>query len=96
MANRIAGNVYILDTASGNVTIPWPGKMKIESVLFWASTTAGRLILTEASTADAIVSLGMPEVGVGGGNNGQYLGGVEVQELKVLTLTAGTAWLYLK
>jgi hypothetical protein len=93
MANRIVGNVYIVDSSTGNVAMSWPSKAKIGSVAFWSTNTTGEVIFTGADTTNVVIRLANP-------NNaattvGLYLGGVNYTEMKVPTLTAGTAWFYL-
>lgn len=92
MANRIIGNVYILDTSSGNVPLPLPSKARVSAVKFWSTDTTGLMRLSAANTTDIVVELANSQdddntVGI-------YLGGVEFTDLKLPTLTAGTAWVY--
>lgn len=105
MANRIAGSVIIVDSAMGNAFIlnsaNMPvhlGKLKVNSIAFWSADTTGRLIITEADTTNCVCSLGWVNGGSGFqaatqttsfGNSQPFEG------LKVPTLTAGTAWVYL-
>lgn len=93
MANRIIGNTYILDTASANVALPWPTNAKIAAVKLWSTDTTGIVELTAASTLDVLVKL----VNSQDDDNtvGIYLGGVNFSsDIKMPTLTAGTAWVY--
>ncbi len=103
MANRIVGSVLIIDSAMGNALILTSANSPMQytffhtnSVAFWSSDTTGRLIITGASTADHLVSMGWV-----GGNGGAATQSTEfgqkqvLTDLKVPTLTAGTAWLYL-
>lgn len=97
MANRIAGNVLIIDSAMGNAPVLLSSSQiknfKLGSVAFWSSDTTGSLILALASTADVILRLGNS---VNNGNTtGIILNGVNLHDLKVPVLTAGTAWCYL-
>lgn len=93
MANRIAGNVYIID--SGSISLPWPGThVKIQGVGFYSTDTSGELQLTMASNTLNIVFW------LRNNNNQpyflpQYLGGVNFEQLRVQILTAGTGFLYL-
>ena len=93
MANRIVGNVYILDTGSANTALPWNSGTHIQSVAFWSTDTTGRMVLSGADTTNHVVVLENPNddettVGI-------YLGGVPFSEMKLPTLTAGTGWIYL-
>jgi len=91
MANRIVGNVYIIDTVGD---LDGPDNLKINSIAFWSTDSTGALILcVKATSANELVKL----------NNNQnqaftvplHLGGVYLKDVNVKTLTAGTAWLYL-
>lgn len=94
MANRIVGNVYIIDSANGNTAIPWLDGTKIATITFWSSDSTGKLQITGASTADVLFQVTNP---VNVPNTvGAYLGGNYFKDVvKILTLTAGTAWVYL-
>lgn len=96
MANRIAGNVLIIDSAMGNSPVMLSSqinKYKLGSVAFWSSDTTGNLVLSLADTTNTILRLGNS---VNAGNTtGIVLNGVTLQDLKVPALTAGTAWCYL-
>ena len=93
MANRIVGNVYIIDTGSANGAIPWLRDAKVASVAFWAADTTGEIIISTVDTTDVIVRLTAS-------NNPAsvsqlFLGGVNFPDvIKIPTLTAGTAWIY--
>lgn len=92
MANQILGNIYILDTGSGNTSIPWNVGSRIQSVAFWSTDSTGLMELSMANTSQVIVKLANP-------NNadttvGIYLGGLSVTEMKLPVLTAGTGWIY--
>lgn len=95
MANRIVGNIVIVDSAMGNSSILTPNpKLKAATVAFWSPDTTGNLILTGISTADHVVRLTNPN------NNPTTVGivmpDVYLEDIKVPTLTAGTAWIYLR
>lgn len=107
MANRIVGNVIIIDSAMGNNFILTSANQAIQisnihanAVMFWSSDTTGRLIISSADTTNHLVSLGWLVSGTGGGlapsNQSTQFGQKQtVSDLKVPTLTAGTAWIYL-
>ena len=94
MANRIVGNVYIIDTGSANTALPWLQNTNIQSIRFWGSTTAAQVIFTGADTTNVVARLAISEVGTLGGTDDLFLGGIDFSEMKVPTLTAGTAWIY--
>ena len=104
VANRLVDNVIVVDSAMGNFSVVGGASANItifnvNAVSFWASSTLGDFILTGANTAaDHIVRFGYINAGSGIVNSLQsmYLGGVVFSSLKVLTITAGTAWVYLK
>ena len=92
VANQIVDNVYILDTSSANLPLPWPASGRIQAVLFWSSDTTGSCILTGANTTQVLVRLSNPINAPG--TVGAVLGGVIIGSAKLPTLTAGTAWVY--
>lgn len=100
MANRIEGNTIIVDSAMGNsflltsaTTIININKLKISTIAFWSSDTTGAFRLSGTNTTNCFVHLTNPN------NNattvGAVIGGVNFTDVKVPTLTAGTAFLYL-
>ena len=100
MANRLRGNVIILDSAMGNAyvlnsaAVVVDKQWAIQSIAFWSTGTDGVIRFSHEDTTDVIVVLENPNqfdatVGI-------YLGGVRLDELKVPTLTAGTAFIYLR
>ena len=110
MANRIRGNVIIIDSAAGNNGIiqSGTGNMSILSVnafAFWSSDTLGKCVftldVTAGAVADNVVVFQSLANGTGGNTErGQtqwysFASPQKFQNLKVPTLTAGTAWIYL-
>lgn len=95
MANRIVGNVYIVDSALNNVSLPWPQGGRIQTIRAWFSATNGLVRFTGSDTTNAICILtpdaNMP---VSGTTPESHLGGVRFDEMKVPVITAGTAWIY--
>ena len=93
MANRIVGNVYILDTVTGDTPIAG-GKFNVSSFSFWGSTTDGLCELCVTSSLNVIFKA---EVGSPGGEGplNVYVNTI-FDEIRVKTLTAGTAWMYLQ
>ena len=83
MANRIIDNVYILDTGSANVLIPWPNTAKVMGI----GLTGTEVRISGADTTNVLVRLTSNEY--------RYLGGVNFgPDIKLPVLTAGTAWVY--
>lgn len=111
MANRIAGNTIIIDSAAGNAFIVdtisnSAGQLKhfhVNQVSFWSSDSTGRMQLSETDTTNVIVSYSWITVGSNGAAfimlpaTQQTSFGQEqpLENLKMPTLTAGTAWIYL-
>ena len=97
MANRIVGNVIIVDSAMGNSPVLSSSaqlhKFKLGSVAFWSSDTTGSLVLSGTNTSNTYLRLGNS---VNSPNTtGIVLDGVTLHNLKVPVLTAGTAWIYI-
>ena len=106
MANRIVGNVYILDSQeSAAISLAWPTNAKIKCAAFWSNDTSGRMILTMGGNSNnAVISFGyVTQVQAASGNlivitpatQSLPLDGAYFDQLAVATLTAGTGWLYL-
>lgn len=94
MANRIVGSVYYIDSALNNVSLPWLAGARIQSISLWSADSTGTVIFTGANTTDVVARLSSPANGNTGQTNHIYLGGVRFDEMKVPTITAGTAWIY--
>lgn len=92
MANRIVGNTYILDTGSANTPLPW-NHGKIMAAAAWFSGPTGLAIFSGANTTDVVIRLAAT-LSTGASTDKIFFGGVDFQEMKLPTLTAGTAWLY--
>lgn len=95
MANRLVGNVIILDTSADNFTVP--SNMKIAAVALYGLDTSSRLTLTYPTSADSFVSLSnqnaLPGLSsITFGSNGVYF---SAAFLRVDTLIAGTGFVYL-
>lgn len=105
MANRISGSVIIVDSGMGNALILTSAnmpvhisKLKVNSIAFWSADTTGRLQISEADTTNIVVSMGWVNGGSGfqGATQTTSFGNSQpFESLKVPTLTAGTAWIYL-
>lgn len=96
MANRLVGNVWIIDTVGALSTQPSTGRsnLKVRSVGFYAiDTTAAVNLAMVANTTNIIfplrTSISTPNFNV------FEVSGVLVDELTAITVTAGTAYLYL-
>lgn len=94
MANRIIGNVYIIDSALNNVSLPWPTKAKVMGVGAWFSGGTGEARFTGADTTDTVLRLVAANSGINATYNYHYLGGITFDEMKIPVLTVGTAWIY--
>lgn len=107
MANRIAGSVVIVDSAMGNAFILTSAnmpvqitKMKVNSISFWSSDTTGAMQVSESNTTNVICQFTWIVNGAGTGfqaaTQSTSFGNAQPFEgLKIPTLTAGTAWIYL-
>ena len=94
MGNRIEGNVYILDTQSGNTEIPFPSAA-ILGIAGWFSGPTGEVQLSGSNTTNVIVRFTATN-SAGASSNYMYLGDLGVDEIKLPVLIAGTAWIYFK
>ena len=108
MANRINGNVIIVDSAMGNAVLLTSAnqainidELSVSAFGFWAVDTTSAILLTEANTALDIVFLqGYFVNGAGTSTNPRmittsFANPVKFGNLKVPTLTAGTGFIYL-
>lgn len=92
MANRIRGNVYIVDTVGDLPEIA----LSVQSVAFYSSDTTGELMVScYSNTTDVVIHVR--------NNQSQpftlplYLGGIELDDrLTINRCTAGTAFFYLR
>ena len=109
MANRINGNVIIVDSGMGNSLILTSANLvvnldevKVSAFAFWVADTTSNITLTHANTAlDLVFKFDY----VQGGTNGAILGPalhqfpfatpIRFGNLKVPRLTAGTGFIYL-
>lgn len=96
MANGIVDQIYILDTSSANLSIPIPTKFRINTIRAWFADSSGKAVFTSANTTQAIcvLSASFTPAAVGGFTDEANLRGVIISDLKLPTLTAGTAWIY--
>lgn len=95
MANRIRGNVVIID-ATGIVDFPGAGSQaKVSFIAFWASDSTGAMKLAfQANSSDVIVNMASP-VNQPNTTTFRFPGNQYLQSLKCNTLTAGTGYIYL-
>lgn len=93
MGNRLLDNVYILDTGSGNVSIPWNSGSRINAISWWFADSSGDLQLSLSNTTNVIFRQVHDASNNADQSSHAYLG-VAVTELKLPVLTAGTAWIY--
>lgn len=93
MANRIVGNVYIIDSTLTNLSYLFA---KIRGVALYGTDSTSRLTITYvSSTADAIFALGNQINSPG--TTGITFGGdgfTVADTMRVLLLTAGTGFIY--
>lgn len=95
MANRLLGNVYIIDSALNNVALPWPSKARIKAVAAWFVSGAGEVRISGADTTNHLIRLVSAQSGLNATYNFHYFGGVDFnEEIKVPVVTNGTAWIY--
>jgi len=109
MANRIVGNIIIVDSAMGNnLMLLGPKNLtdyKIQAISFFAVSTLANVIITQANTStDVVFNCNYITIGILSANNGFVVSnpqqvnfplGLKTSDLKVPTLAAGTAYLYL-
>ena len=111
MANRINGNVIVVDSAMGNsfvldsaTLLRNLGQYKIQAVSFFMLDTSASMILTQANTSlDVVFNSNMLTVGILSNNGAMVQNpkqmifplGLRVSDLKVPTVTAGTGYIYL-
>ena len=96
MANRIIGSIYIIDTSSANTALPWPQGARVNTIRAWFLDTTGLARFTGSDTTNAVCILtphNAPTPSSGGHDEARF-GGVRFDEMKIPTLTAGTAWIY--
>lgn len=104
MANRIIGNILIVDSAMGNLPIIESGtgnfrSYNIKAIAFWSADTTGSLRLTSADTTTTLIRMGWITQGVGTGmqESPQWAYPcTRIEGLKAPVVTAGTAWIYLE
>ncbi len=103
MANRIVGNVLIVDSAMGN-SLVIPGtqisKYRVSAWSFWSLNTTGSLLLTGANTSSDIQLIYDTPAGSSGAqqpNPKWFSFGMDciLENLKAPVVTNGTAFLYL-
>ena len=107
MANRIIGNIIIIDSAMGNAPVLGADsamtKFMVNAFAVWQVSTAGAIILTGANTATDIifksdwVALSADTAGKIYANNPSWYSFGQAQPIEILkapTVTSGTAFLY--
>ena len=112
MANRIVGNVIIVESAAGNAFILALAnssrnisQYKVQAISLFALDTSASVIFTQANTStDVFYNSNIISVGILS-NNGAVInnpqqvvfpGGLTISDFKCPTLVAGTAYLYLQ
>lgn len=105
MANRIRGNVYIIDSQTGVTsalqpgTASWLDSVLVSNVVLWSADTTGIVEFVFAADSNTTaIKLACPSnaiPGVGATSDIHFAGdGIRFEELRCKTLTAGTAWIY--
>lgn len=98
MANRIVGNVLIIDSGMGNSPV-LPGNnyndFVISGIAVWGADTTAAITLTEANTATDLVYKYNGISTIAGVNPLVLAYAIKVGELKVPVLTAATGFIYL-
>lgn len=95
MANRIRGNLVIIDSSAINLSLPT--NVRIQAAALYGIDTTSRLIITLASsTLDSVIPLSNQThfPGTSGMSFGEG-GWCVADTLRVMLLTAGTGYLYL-
>lgn len=101
MANRIAGNVLIIDSAMGNSFVFADSQISnyyVSAIAFWAANTTGACLLTGTNTASDIqFKHDLPAGSANTENPKWFPFGIkmDLRNLKAPLMTAGTAFLYL-
>lgn len=95
MANRIRGNVVIIDT-NGLVNFPGSGRhAKVSSIAFWAADSTGALQMSfQDNSADTIISMASP-VNLPNMTTLRFSQGTYIDSLFVRTIIQGTGFLYM-
>ena len=106
MANRIAGNILIIDSAMGNKFALQDitggnqfSNFMVNAIAFWSVDSTGALLLTGASTTqDIIFKYDSPAGSAGNTNNPKWFPfgqSQDIHNIKCPVVTSGTAFLYL-
>lgn len=104
MANRIVCNMYLIDSQTGAASALQPGsaswptlKARVQVAALWAADTTGLWEMVYASDTSTSAWKLTPETApapTGGTFTSLVLDGVEFEELRCKTLTAGTGYIY--
>lgn len=98
MANRIVGNVLIIDSGMGNSPVLIGNNINdyvISGIAVWGVDTTAAILLTEANTASDIVYKYNGNSTIAGVNPLVLAYAIKVGELRVPVLTAATGFVYL-
>lgn len=95
MANRIVGNVYIIDSAQTLTGLPWSNAgYNIQSAVFYGTDTSGEIVLADsADTRNTMIRIRSNQATPF--SFPIYLGGCRFNQLTPIVVTAGTCFLYL-
>jgi len=106
MANRLVGNIIIVDSAMGNLNLIQSAtgnyrKLNVNAVAFWSANTLGAMTLTLADTSlEQIMVFDYLNLGSAGTIMEKtqwrpFSTPQSIEDVKVPVLTAGTGWIYL-
>jgi len=99
MANRIIGNVLIVDSAMGNAFVVGNDStskdFRIDAVGLWSSDSTGLVQFTGTNTTDVVIKLASSSDGSADTTDSIHLNGINIKDVKCPTLTVGTAFIYL-
>lgn len=102
MANRIVGNVIIVDSAMGNAFILSSANapvhlsnLKVNGIAFWSSDTTGACQISATDTTNVIVRFSRTSVNESASQWTSFGDMQYLEALKIPVLTLGTAWIYL-
>ncbi len=94
MANRVRGNVYIVDSHQVATALPFDGKMNIQEIVFTANDSTGAFQISNATTGtDVLLSLKVVDPA---GGTVSVTPNTTFDDVYIPTITAGTAWIYLR
>ena len=103
MANRIVGNIYILDSSAGaTADLSWLAGARVAAIGFWAANTSGEMVLTMGQSNQIVHFSYVNMTAVNSGvtlspayQSASFASPLSFQSpVQLQTLTAGTGWIY--